>query len=409
MNKVNTEKKTGCCLGGCLKYVLILVAVIVVCVVVASMDIDSGIKSGGTSTVVTTDTDYCAYYPMLTESEQHMYDELLKAVQNGKLSCRIDDVDYDLYVQGFGRAAIALTYDHPELFWVQGSSTCRGSNSLFGEGGYVEIELECFEYWQYTMDPDKYISALMAEVDRVAGQAAVYSTDYEKTKYVHDYLVNTAIYDYDALEESEKTIHDANCEYIYSAYGCLVNKKTVCAGYAKAFQLIMNKLDIPCTMVAGHSLSGEYHGWNRVVLDGESYYIDVTWDDHDVMDDAGRQMYPDEATYDYFGLTTEELEQDHIIEEIYFEDTPCNGTEYDYFVYNDYELSSYTLEGVKAIFDRQAAQDIVSVRFTNKAAYDQAMAKLFDENDPQITEISSLGNWQRYRWNDDQRVITIYK
>ena len=155
---MSREKKGGC-LGGCMKYILGLVAVIALCIYFVDLDIDSDIKSGGIVTLDTNDT-YLAYYPLLTVSEKHMYDELLAAVRDGKLECRIEGVDYDEYVKGFGRAAVALTYDHPELFWIQGSSTCRGSK----QGRYVEISLECYAYWQYTMNPEKYISAFNAEI-----------------------------------------------------------------------------------------------------------------------------------------------------------------------------------------------------------------------------------------------------
>ena len=410
VSKQPTRKKQGC-IGGCLKHLLILVAVIGVCVFVANLDIDSGIKSNTTVTVVQdTDDTYCAYYEMLNSTEQHIYDELLAAVRAGKMKCRIEGIDYDLYSKNCGRAAIAMTYDHPELFWVQGSSSWNGRRDLLGSGGYIDITLVSFEYWQYTMNPDKYTTALNAEVQKVAQQAAAYSTVYEQVKYVHDYLVNTALYDHDALAEAKKTVHDADSEYIYSAYGCLVNKKTVCEGYAKSFQLIMNELGIPCTIVKGDGRSsGEYHAWNRLILDGESYYMDVTWDDHDMTDDWGRQMYPEDALYTFFCLTTEELERDHIIEETYFNAIPCTGERYDYFTYNGYELSSYKLEDVAAVLDKQADQKIVSVRFTNKAAYDRAMAALFDSKNPEIRKVTSLKDCKRYGWNDTQYIITIYK
>ncbi|MBQ8683864.1 MAG: hypothetical protein IJ518_05055 [Clostridia bacterium] len=401
----------GGCLGGCFKYLVIIVVIVAVCNFIANLDIDSGIKGNTTTNVVlNTDDTYCAYYEVLNPTEKHIYEELLAAVRDGKMECRIEGIDYDLYSQNCGRAAIAMTYDHPELFWVQGSSSWRGNRGLLGSGSYIEISLVSFEYWQYTVNPDKYTSAMSAEVKRVADMASAYSTEYEKAKFVHDYLANTILYDHDALAEAEKTVHDADVEYIYSAYGALVDKKAVCEGYAKSFQLIMNELGIPCTIVKGDSRStGGYHAWNRVVMGGESYYMDVTWDDHDLLDDWGRQMYPEETCYDFFCLTTEELERDHIIEEIYFEDVPCNGTQYDYFEYNDYELSTYTLKGVAEIFDRQAAQEIVSVRFTNKAAYDKAMVALFDKDDPEINDIASLKNWKRYGWNGDQYIITVYK
>ena len=40
----------------------------------------------------------------------------------------------------------------------------------------------------------------------------------------------------------------------------------------------MNTLGIPTDYVRGYSNGGR-HGWNRVLVDGVYYYIDVTWND----------------------------------------------------------------------------------------------------------------------------------
>ena len=53
--------------------------------------------------------------------------------------------------------------------------------------------------------------------------------------------------------------------------------KSVCAGYARAFQLIMQKLKIPTYYVLG--FAKEDHAWNIVKLNGRYYNVDLTWDD----------------------------------------------------------------------------------------------------------------------------------
>ena len=73
-----------------------------------------------------------------------------------------------------------------------------------------------------------------------------------------------------------------NCTYCALTHGipnphiAIVNKKTVCAGYAKAFQLLLTKLNIPCYYIVG--FAKEAHAWNIVKLDGY-YNVDLTWDD----------------------------------------------------------------------------------------------------------------------------------
>ena len=101
-------------------------------------------------------------------------------------------------------------------------------------------------------------------------EAKTKANDYEKIKYVHDYLVDNISYD-ESLEASNT----------HNMYGALVNKTCVCDGYANAFQYLMLELGINSMNIPGYTTAGEteYHQWNAVELDGKWYMIDVTWDD----------------------------------------------------------------------------------------------------------------------------------
>ena len=83
------------------------------------------------------------------------------------------------------------------------------------------------------------------------------------------------MYDTDSLDEYYKTTHSPSCEYIFTAYGCLVNGKTVCSGYAKAFQFILQNLGYESILVAGEGADG-LHAWNMVKIDDDYYYFEVT-------------------------------------------------------------------------------------------------------------------------------------
>ncbi|MET3557374.1 hypothetical protein ABID29_000483 [Streptococcus rupicaprae] len=91
-------------------------------------------------------------------------------------------------------------------------------------------------------------------------------SDVEKAKAAHDWLVDNVEYVTRPGEDQ-------------SAYSALVEKKTVCAGYAKGFKLLMDKMGIPCHTKHGKIDIGEYHLWNIIELDGEWYHVDATWDD----------------------------------------------------------------------------------------------------------------------------------
>lgn len=95
--------------------------------------------------------------------------------------------------------------------------------------------------------------------------------DYEKVLKTHDYIISEADYNQDYFKGR---LNDDD----YSAYGVLINKKGVCSSYAKAFQLMASKLNIPCLYVTGRAKGGN-HGWNKIMIDGDWYNIDLTWDD----------------------------------------------------------------------------------------------------------------------------------
>lgn len=96
-------------------------------------------------------------------------------------------------------------------------------------------------------------------------------SDFEKIRFVHDYLCQNVIYD-------DETLYNLANER--SAYCAFVKGKTVCSGYALAFQRIMEEEGIPSKIMCGHTPQGP-HAWNVVYLDGNWYHIDATWDDQD--------------------------------------------------------------------------------------------------------------------------------
>lgn len=137
-------------------------------------------------------------------------------------------------------------------------------------------------------------------------------TDQEKIKAVHDYLVRTVRYDTALSINLSPQSDDVSDSYM--VYGALVNKVAVCDGYAKAFNMFMDILGIPSDRIVGLSLQNNNtvnHAWNRVYLDGEWKYLDVTW--NDPVPDRGNSVQ-----YDYYLVTKEKMERDHSWEETQF-------------------------------------------------------------------------------------------
>lgn len=99
-------------------------------------------------------------------------------------------------------------------------------------------------------------------------------TALEKEEAVYRWITENCEYDFRHYE-----VPNAAPRESYEPYGAIVEGKAVCLGFATAFQLFMDVLDIECITVVGAAFeSMEDHAWNMVKIDGEWYCCDPTWD-----------------------------------------------------------------------------------------------------------------------------------
>ncbi len=231
------------------------------------------------------------YYEMLDKKEKELYNQLYEEAVSLETTVR-PRVTVDK--KQLQNAFFAVYNDHPELFWLDASY----SYEYMSDGTVVSVDLIIS---RASGDFEELKKNFEEKAENIAAGARNLATDFEKEKYVHDYLIDNIIYD---------ETHYIN----QNAYSALIDGRTVCAGYARAFQYIMQKLDIPCYYVVG--IADEDHAWNMVELDGEFYNVDVTWDDTEY----GR--------YDYFNKTDAQFETDHTRTGLSVYLPECNGTVY---------------------------------------------------------------------------------
>lgn len=237
------------------------------------------------------DAEFYPYYAMLGEQEQQLYRQIY-ANANELIASFAPSAEISV---GQLRDVFAAVYnDHPELFWMDTAYSCKYRRN----GQCVEIDLQ---FNRMAQDLGNTRAQFQADAGQILAQAGNLGSAYDKERFVHDALIDRVSYDMGA-------------EMNQSAYSALVNGQSVCAGYARAFQYLLQQLGIPCYYSTGYA--GEDHAWNIVRLEDGFYNVDVTWDD------AGQ------GRYGYFNKTDQDYGNTHIREELSVQLPPCNGQLY---------------------------------------------------------------------------------
>ncbi|MBQ7969340.1 MAG: hypothetical protein IJ292_05920 [Clostridia bacterium] len=331
-------------------------------------------------------------YNQLNSKQKDIYHKLLEGVKKGELNFTFNNADVEDVSYAY---QTVFLHSHPEFFWLDGAFNYRQRTNS------ITVTLKTYDYWKYTTNPNKYINQLNTKIEQILAKANTYPTTYEKVKFVHDYLIQNIEYDYDALKEINNTFRSTSTEQALSIYGALVNGKTLCGGYSESFYTLMNALDIECYYITGYA--GEYHAWNYLKIDGEYYYMDVTWDDKPLPDNKGNPIYPANVTYDYFCLTSGEIERNHTPDSNV--NTPdSDSTEYSFFVKEGLVFDSYNFTEASAALLRQRGNNALFLKYTSKASFDAAVKDLITNK--KIWSTNAITT-KRYWYVTDKEIYTI--
>ena len=271
-----------------------------------------------------------------------------------------------------------IMLDHPELFWLDGGLSWTEDNDT----GYLQ-KIELNQDYGFICEPSKIASleaAAFKAADEIIAQAENLGSDYEKAIFVHDLLVDKLTYSTSLVDRRfslpKDTPEPTDISIGCSMYGALVDNLTVCEGYARAYQYIMKEMGIECTYIGGES-HGEGHAWNLIRLDGEYYYVDVTWDDP--VPQAGQE---ESLWHTYAFVTSEQFNKDHTPEIGDITLPVATATKCNYYRVNGIWMDSYSYEAaktcIKNCFDKNLP---IEFGLSDKAETDKAMAALFDNGD----------------------------
>lgn len=340
-------------------------------------------------TVSVEEVDESFYYRQLNEKERQIYREILQAVQNMEESARIHAGKED----DAAKVYEYLLYDRPELFW------CDGSSQMTVYEDYTEL------YPGYTCTKEEK-ERRQLEIDRAAEECLSgmepEGTEYDRIKYIFEYLVETVDYD-EAAPDNQN---------IYSA---LTGKRSVCAGYSRAAQYLLEKAGVECIYVTGKIRGQGAHAWNIVKCEGTYYQMDVTYGDPVFLEaESGENVPGNSINYDYLCCTDETLSSDHI-QDNHVPYPACESDDLDYYrmngmYYEYFDPDEFLRDMNQSIYE---GEESFLCKFSDDSVYGTARDTVIDSLIPRAAEnladIYGLSR-VRYTYVDDgpHRRISVF-
>lgn len=323
-------------------------------------------------------------YEALSDYEKELYDKVSEAVLGFEEYVRFDEAVPRETVRKIYRLVYAQERNY---FWL---------SSLF-YAPEDEVSSLKLNYVYEKDDAEIKLAELELTASEIIAGIPAEASDFDKVVYFHDSIVTGCDFSQTA-------------EHVNSAYGVLVSGYGQCEGYAAAMALLCDRAGIPNYTVCGTNGSGETHAWNKIMIDGEWYNSDCTWDDPIL-----NRNNPDFVRHDYCLVSDAEIiGKTHFPDELYKNVPPCTATAKNYFSGKGI-LYRTAAEAAEAMKEQIKAAGIsgkreAELRFTSEEVYFSALARFFDSGEiKQIIEDVN-GNYgtkirSAYKHNNDELYI----
>ena len=328
------------------------------------------------------------YYTQLSEREQRLYGTILRALEETAA-----DVPVDAEEEMFKKVFQCVLNDHPEIFYVDGYTFIyyKEGNRITGKafsGSYIYSKKEIAEK---AAQIEEKVRAILTGIP--AG-----SSEYEKVRYVYEYLVR----------HTEYVLESEDNQNICSVF---LNGSSVCQGYAKAAQYLLEELGMDAILVSGTVDGGEEHAWNLVKIDGVYYHMDITWGDASYVSGGSIEGYEGkipQINYEYLCVPDEEVEKTHRI----VGDVPvpvCDSMAANYYVMEGAYFTEVDLEKAEALFERayEKQNEYVTMKCADEAVY-QEMEKRLIRNQEVFRYLHAEDGVVAYTLNEQQRALSFW-
>ena len=328
-------------------------------------------------------------YNSLDEEAQKVYRQLAAGIENFQEEIPVDSTSQE-QLEKVMRVLIA---DHPEYFWTDGTSS------------YTYQELPGGRAWNMEVRPEYQVGSqeaqtLKAQIEAKADQwiqGAPEGDAYEKIKYVYETLI-------DQVEYQENSPQNQNIRSVF------LEGKTVCMGYSKAAQYLLNRMGIFCTLVTG-TVTGEKpssHAWNLVRIG------DVTWGNPGYLNPVEDDAY---ISYSYLCCNEETLAPTHVPDDT-IPLPSCQDDSYNYYKNKGRWYDSFDWNQIYQVIQEDLVQgaEMTELRFAGQESYDLAAEALVGgsliqeavQNSTALMPGQSF-SWQTYYGGSDYLIIIMWQ
>lgn len=348
-----------------------------------------------TGTVQEKEVKSCYYFHLLNEADQLIYQELSQGIweQKEEIYVHCDDPEHANVILK------SVLRDHPDYFWCDGAVRSTSYDRDFSSEVYTIVSPE---YNCSVDEREKRQEQIDQATEEILADISMDAYDYDKVLSVYETIINRTDYNKEASDNQN----------IYSVF---VGKKSVCAGYAKSVQYLLEKLGIPTIYVTGTVHDGSLHAWNIVFCNGEYYHLDATWGDP-VYQQSEESMPPEYSniTYDYMCCDDAEIQRTHVVD-VEYKLPECTHMECNYYVVNGMYFESFdreqTLEMMNhAVYERK---NPTTFKYADEQTYEQAkdviLNELYQITAQNLCRFYGMNEVKYYYQDEDElRKFTMY-
>jgi len=280
------------------------------------------------------------HYQLLNKKQKQLYQTIYNIAYTRTQNIYIEEKD----IKAASEIVNAVLKDHPELFYIKEWS--------MNTKGFFKFEYSMKE--KEIIKNQKRIKKIIKQVKKDTQKL----TNYQKIKYVYDYVITQCKYNEQA-------------KYNQEIISVLINHQSVCSGYAKTLQYLLNQLGLKATFLVTEATVDEKttkHAINMIKYDNDYYYIDATWGDlvlnGEEIINNNYLMFDSQTTEQIYGL------EDH------YEITKTG--EHTYFKEKGLYFDLYQLDVLKAKINKN--QNECYFQFSNEV-YNDAKERLTQKGD----------------------------